>query len=466
MGRPLATITNVVNEGMCVGCGACSVATSGAIPVTIGRYGAFRASLDGVSESDLAKGSRVCPWAKESKNEDQIADEVFSGVAQDDAILGKYVSINAGRVGPSEDARQSSSGGLTSWTAMQLMERGEVDGVIHVGPSEDALFAYAVSYTVDELREKRKSFYYSTSFSDALMSVVGDGKTYAFIGVPCFVRASRSLCDELPVLREQLKFFLGLVCGHLKSDAFAELLAWQTGVPPEELGAVDFRVKNETRRASQYDFGAVRRGSTEMLTRPTPSLVGGNWGHGMFQLNACNYCDDIFAETADVVFGDAWLPEYEADWRGTNVIVNRNPVIESILSDGKSSGRIEISALAPARAATSQDGNYRHRRVGLAVRLADDIAAGKWVPNKRVAPSLEGVDQRRLAIIRKRREISARSHFLFNEAKKRGSLAYFLNAVDPLLAEYRAIDSKPSIRRTIARAVRLLRRIAARFGLR
>ncbi|MGX1159834.1 coenzyme F420-reducing hydrogenase beta subunit [Arthrobacter sp. SLBN-100] len=465
MSGSLPTITHVVNEGMCVGCGACSVATSGAIPVTIGRYGSFRASLEGVSESDLAKGSRVCPWAKESKNEDQIADEVFSEVANQDVILGKYTSVNAGRVGQAEDARKSSSGGLTSWTAIQLMERGEIDGVIHVGPGDSALFAYSVSYTVEELREKRKSFYYSTSFADALISIVGDGKTYAFIGVPCFVRAARSLSDEMPDLGAQLKFFLGLVCGHLKSDAFAELLAWQTGVAPDELKAVDFRVKNPNRRASQYDFGAVSRSSNEMLTRPTPSLIGGNWGHGMFQLNACNYCDDIFAETADVVFGDAWLPEFEGDWRGTNVIVNRNSIIEGILSEGKSSGQIEISPLAPSRAATSQDGNYRHRRIGLAVRLADDLAAGKWVPNKRVAAGLAGVDQRRLAIIRKRREISARSHVLFSEAKKRGSLPYFLSAIDPLLAEYRAIDSKPSVRRTIGRVSRMLRRAAAKFGL-
>ena len=53
----------------------------------------------------------------------------------------------------------------------------------------------------------------------------------------------------------------------------------------------------------------------------------------MFQVNACNYCDDIFAETADVAFGDGWLPEYKMDWQGTNVVVSRHPDIDEIIAD-------------------------------------------------------------------------------------------------------------------------------------
>ncbi|WP_354003125.1 Coenzyme F420 hydrogenase/dehydrogenase, beta subunit C-terminal domain [Alteromonas mediterranea] len=29
-----------------------------------------------------------------------------------------------------------------------------------------------------------------------------------------------------------------------------------------------------------------------------------DWRYAFFQPNACNYCDDISAETADIVFGD------------------------------------------------------------------------------------------------------------------------------------------------------------------
>jgi len=42
------------------------------------------------------------------------------------------------------------------------------------------------------------------------------------------------------------------------------------------------------------------------------------WTNGFFKLNACNFCDDIFAELADVVFMDAWIDPYIYDSKGTN----------------------------------------------------------------------------------------------------------------------------------------------------
>jgi coenzyme F420 hydrogenase subunit beta len=320
-------IEDVIGRGMCVGCGACSVATGGKIPVTIGRYGVFQANLEGVSEGSVRAGGKVCPFSDESKSEDEISRDVFPDNLQASEVLGSYQGVYAGRLSSDTILQGSSSGGLTSWTARQLLDKGLVDGVIHVGASgseASGLFSYQVSYSDDELLNKRKSAYYSTSFAEAVKAIRGDGRTYAFVGVPCFVRAARLLCDGDPVLTEQLSFFLGLVCGHLKSAAFAESLAWQSGVAPHELESVDFRIKSPDRSSKDYDFGAKKAGARELLTQPTQTLVGGNWGHGMFQLNACNFCDDIFAETADVAFGDAWLPEYESVSVGTNIVVTRN----------------------------------------------------------------------------------------------------------------------------------------------
>ncbi len=173
-----------------------------------------------------------------------------------------------------------------------------------------------------------------------------------------------------------------------------------------------------------------------MITGESRSLLGGNWGHGMFQLNACNYCDDIFAEAADVVFGDAWLAEYTPDWRGTNVVVNRNAIVAEILKDGVADGSIELDSLSASKAAESQSGNYRHRRIGLSVRLADDRRAQRWVPRKRVEIGYEAATRRRIRVIRARRELTAVSQKLFQEAKQRDSLDYFVNAIGPFVRAY------------------------------
>lgn len=429
------TIVKVAAEGVCVGCGACSVATGSRIGVHRNELGHYQVQLAGAGAADLAAASAVCPFADEAVDEDALAGEFLPREQAHDRRIGQYLSVRAGRV-LDEEVTLSSSGGLTSWMTLELLRRGLIDGVIHVGAGADpklGLFEYRVSHGQDELRLHRKSQYYSTSIVSTLQAVRGNGKRYAFVGVPCFVKAVRLLARQDDVLREQLAFCIGLVCGHLKSSGFAELLAWQVGVPPAELTRVDFRVKDPTKPSNDYGFSAWGLDGAPPKTRPVHTLVGGNWGHAMFQLRACDYCDDIFAETADIAFGDAWLPEYKADWRGTNVVVNRHPLLEAILDEGVAAKAIVLEPLTPARAAASQDGNYRHRWDGLSVRLADDREAARWAPRKRIAPGSRAVSPVRRRIVRLRRELAAASHSAFRDAKAAGSLELFMARVRPLM---------------------------------
>ncbi|HEX5857928.1 MAG TPA: Coenzyme F420 hydrogenase/dehydrogenase, beta subunit C-terminal domain, partial [Microbacterium sp.] len=435
--------------------GACSAATGGAIRVTIGTRRQYEADLTGAPEAAVRAGSRVCPFSDESRNEDAIATDRFAGL-QYDARVGYYSTLKAARLTDEGRLMGSSSGGLTSWVAEQLLRRGKVDAVIHVTPSHTdgaPMFSYTTSETPEQFAAERKSMYYATTMADILREVRGNGKRYALIGVPCFLRGARLVAEEDEVFGAQLKYFLGLVCGHLKSQAFAESLAWQAGVAPDDLEAVDFRIKVPGRLSSHYDVQATAKDG-RVETAHTHDLVGGNWGHAMFQSNACNFCDDIFAETADVAFGDGWLPEYKEEWRGTNVVVSRHPDIDEIFADESAVWSVPLSV---EQVAATQGGNFRHRRVGLSVRLHDDVAAGLSVPLKRVPASLEGIDPRRVELIRLRRLMSEESHEAFAEARRRGSLAYFLRRMRPLLRRYDSVSRGSRLTRLRQRVRRMLR---------
>ncbi|MBK8018945.1 MAG: Coenzyme F420 hydrogenase/dehydrogenase, beta subunit C-terminal domain [Betaproteobacteria bacterium] len=136
---------------------------------------------------------------------------------------------------------KSSSGGLTTWLLEALLERGDIDGVVHVSASDSPLFMYTVSTTRDGLGARGKSRYYAVEVSEVLNAVRGNGRRYAFVGVPCFVKAARLIAEQDEQLGRQLVYFIGLVCGHLKSFAYAELMAWQQGVTPDKLERFDFR---------------------------------------------------------------------------------------------------------------------------------------------------------------------------------------------------------------------------------
>jgi coenzyme F420 hydrogenase subunit beta len=458
------SISRVVANDCCIGCGGCGVSTGGGAKVYFNEIGLFQADVHEMDSNSLAVASRVCPWSDESDDETVMAARLFDPALAKDERIGMYRSTLAARVVEQGRVEGSSSGGMTSWVAQRLLEKNLVDGVIHVGSaSGDKLFEYRVSTTVDEIIAHRKSMYYSVSFAEVLESIRGDGRRYAFVGIPCFVKAVRSLADIDSVLCDQIIYYLGLVCGHLKSSAYAESMAWQLGVEPGAINRVDFRIKNPAAGSRGYQFGVQAIGEDDYATSSPMNLVGGSWGHSVFQPNACNFCDDIYAETADVVFADAWLPKYEADWRGHNIVVTRNEVIDHLISEGVASGQLEAEPLEVDSVAKAQAGNYRHRRLGLRVRLMDDIKAGRWVPRKRVDPGSEGISRQRLGVIRQRRQLSAASFGLFHTAKITGDLEHYLKGIAPLIKAYDRW-SKPSYgKRAVGKVKRSFWQIRGKF---
>src|SRR5207302_1891759 len=90
--------------------------------------------------------------------------------------------------------------------------------------------------------------------------------------------------------------------------------------------------------------------------------------------------------TADITVGYAWLPAYNADPRGTNVIITRTREMDEMVNEGQCSGELALQSLTPDLMAQSQAGGLRHRRLGLALRLFWKDEEGRWRPPKRVAP--------------------------------------------------------------------------------
>jgi coenzyme F420-reducing hydrogenase beta subunit len=375
--------------------------------------------------SDISMASAVCPFSDDAKNETSLARDRFPALPEDDRI-GRYDLVLAGRVTEDKTLIGSSSGGLTTFLLSELLDRGEVDGVIHVGRSDGSgLFEYRISRSVTDLVGSRKSVYYSVTLADVLNSVLRDRGRYAIVGVPCFIRAARLLADEVPELSSSLRYFVGLVCGHMKSRFFAESLGWQLGVAPEELNAIDFRVKDPTRGSDRYSYAVTSTTNLSPREAPVSTALDGNWGYAAFQPEACNFCDDIFAETADVVLGDAWLPQYTADWRGTNVVISRNEVTSEILCEAMDTELVAAERIPPSVAADTQSGNFRHRRDGLRLRLADDIGKELKVPKKRVSPGLSHITRRRAALVRARRGLSHLSLQRFADARAAQDLSRY-----------------------------------------
>lgn len=453
----------VVDNGCCIGCGVCAAFDS-SIRIKLDEYGRYVAKSEHGNAPVALAANRVCPFADGVPNENDLAEAAFAADKPDfDAHVGYHVANYAGWVVDSDFRSRGSSGGLASWVLTELLNLGMVDHVVHVAPqpaSNDGapLFRFAISSTAEEVRANAKSRYYPVEMSGVITGMLQRPGRYVVVGIPCFIKAIRLACRESAVLKERVVFTVGIVCGHLKSTAFAEMFAWQCGVTPSELRAIDFRTKLPDQPAWSYavTVSGERNGQPVSVTKPTSELYGSNWGHGFFKYKACDFCDDVVGETADISIGDAWLPEYVSDSGGTNVVVVRSRVLNALLTDAVSAGRLHLDSIPVEKVVESQAGGFRHRRDGLAYRLHLEDQAGRWRPAKRVTPSDSHLTPKLREIYRLRYELGQASHAAFAEAKAKHQFDAFAHGMNPLAARYDRHYQRPIVLRILGKLKRML----------
>jgi coenzyme F420 hydrogenase subunit beta len=144
-------------------------------------------------------------------------------------------------------------------------------------------------------------------------------------------------------------------------------------------------------------------------------LIGTGW-EGYFKPNACEYCDDVKSEIADISLGDVWLPQYVTDPRGTSVIVVRNKTILQILEKYRNEHSLHLEEISNEDAIKSQDGGFPHRREALSYHLAKKDKNDEWFTKKRILANQFNITNKRKKICSLREKIAQDSNFVFLEA--------------------------------------------------
>ncbi len=452
----------VVKNGYCIGCGACA-AFDQEIRIKLDEYGRYVATRQSASLPANPIAARVCPFADGVANEDELAREMYAQSGSYDPHIGYHLATYAGWVVESDFRTQGSSGGLVSWLLVELLERGLVDHVVHVEPQPPQkdgtpLFRFSISSNSGEVRAKAKSRYYPIEMSGVIKEMLQVPGRYVVVGIPCFIKALRLCCRESPVLNERVAFTVGIICGHLKSTAFAEMFGWQCGIEPSELRGIDFRTKLPDRPAVSYGVtvSGERDGRAFSVTKPTSELYGSNWGHGFFKYKACDFCDDVVGETADISIGDAWLPEYVSDSAGTNVVVVRSQVLNSLLGNAVEEERLHLDVIPVEKVVESQAGGLRHRREGLAYRIFLEDQAGRWRPKKRVKALAYHFRPNLRRIYAMRQRLAEASHVVFASARSNHDFGVFLRTMKPLVDLYERPNQPHFLRRILSRLKRVI----------
>jgi coenzyme F420-reducing hydrogenase beta subunit len=429
---PLAP-RDVVQAGLCVGCGGCAGITPSAT-MAMDRYGQLKPEAPTGRRTD--QFARICPFSPGAANEDMIGAARFAAPARQDPRLGRYEATYIGYAVEDGFRLEGSSGGLATWTAETLMRRGMIDAVAHVAPTTgDRLFAYTVSRDIEALRAGSKSRYYPIELSGVIRTILATPGRYAVIGVPCFIKAIHLLRAEDPRIAERITHTIALFCGHMKSARMAESFAGQMDARLEGAESFDFRAKDPSQPANWY-VAEIGLSDGERRRKPWWDMVDGDWGAGFFQNSACDWCDDVAGETADLAVGDAWIEPYSSDGRGHNVAIVRDRALHALFEEAMADGRLALTPVSAETVVETQAAAFRHRREGLAYRLAA-MPPALALP-KRVRESKDLPVRRRL-IYRTRLLLARWSHRVFWAARTLRRLKIYRAWARGALAVYVAL---------------------------
>jgi len=435
----LPDILEVIQGDFCIGCGACSVVNKPQIVLSMDKRGQYVATIrNDIPQDVLVKASRVCPFSHQAHNESEIASTLYSSSPEQSDYLGFYRNTYAGY--SAKTRKYGSSGGIITWLLLELLESNKVDYVITVvqNTHDSPRFEYAILSDRNSIIKASGSVYYPIKIDDVIQQVLSQPGRYAFVGLPCFNRALRLLRSQNNTINERISYQIGLVCGHLKTAHYYQYILRRLNLNPNSVESVRFRKNNPQSHAANYLFEATARVNGTTILREIDNVsLGDNWGMGLFKPNACDFCDDVFSETADIVVMDAWLPEYVQDYRGTSLIITRDEKLDALFQQAVSNHAVQADKIDPDLVIQSQVSAIRHRRRGLSQRL--HFYRKKWLPKKRVETRRDSDITFRM-MQRIRRTVSAINNRLFLWQMAIPGLLFYRLVMWPIRIAYRGIQ--------------------------
>lgn len=388
-------IEDTLANNLCIGCGICAgTCPTHNLTMKFDEEGKYTPSHSSKCSENCDLCLKSCPFAsgKYSKNEDTIADKLFnkSENISEAHYVGYYQNLYVGHVNAESQRFAGTSGGIARFLLNKLFEEKLVDYIIHVVPHDDSekLFKFSVAHSKEDLELTAKSVYYPVEMSDIIRFISENEGKYALTALPCFVKGLRAAQGIHKKLKDRIKYIFGLTCGQMKTKHFTGYVANLAGLPPDDkIKNIVYRGKDLNEPASNF---YCRIQGSKKARAYWESVVKPVWANRMFTPNACSFCDDVFAELADISFMDAWLPEYSKDSKGTSIVISRSEDLSNLISKSNLSGELAISPISLEKVLESQEAVIEIKRTELAWRLYDASKNNRQVPIKRVKPLKAG----------------------------------------------------------------------------
>ena len=320
-----ALLDEVINQGLCTGCGACVTAC----PYMV-AYGGRIVVLDKctMEEGDCYKH---CPRTYTDMN--AVSERIF-GVPYSDEEVGYASDIFMARSRDTEIKEKAQDGGTVTTLLALALEEGTINAVVCTRMDEDKVARGYVSRSREELLQCAGSSYEASFVLEAYRGIPKEStEKLAVVGLGCEVEALSKIKTYEPKNSpnpEHIRLTVGLICGWaLRPDIFHPYL--------RELCDPSQAVKFDIPHTPHYTFDVYTKKETKSVSlddiRP-------------YINPACQYCWDMTAEFSDISVGSAG-----SKFPGWNTVIVRTNAGADLMEAARKEGILETQTLPDQRLA-------------------------------------------------------------------------------------------------------------------
>jgi coenzyme F420 hydrogenase subunit beta len=379
--RSLNTFQDVVEWGLCVGCGACASKTTGGARMVHQETEGFRPIFDDPPRSERSAALKVCPGYQ--LNGDLNIGELEKRTKADHEF-GPALEIWEGWSAEPGVRFRASSGGMLTALSLYCLEVGGFKGVIHAGmdPDQPWLNRNFVSRDRESILARTGSRYAPSAPCAALDDVRDAEGPFVFIGKPCDAAAVSEMRRRDPVLAGKIGLVLTFFCAGTPSTRGTLDLLQRMGVSAGQVKALHYR-------------GEGWPGRFRVVTDPPASedkalTYQESWGRlTSYRPLRCHLCPDGLGRIADIACGDAWEQYADDGDPGRSLVLVRTERGRAVLAAARRSGYATLQAAGAGNVLRAQ-ANLLARRRELFGRLLAFRVLGAPVPSFRGFSLLRG----------------------------------------------------------------------------
>lgn len=301
---------------LCQSCGMCQgVCPSGAIKIGQNDYKQFVPSIDTEKCIGCTQCIKACP--------------VRENAYKEQSVIGPYYKIFLAKSSNVKHQENGSSGGVVTALLQYGLATQKFSEVLTVSNKESAVVAKP-KYVIDIEKESGSKY-----VSEPLCTVFDRKKTkVAVTALPCEAKAIKKQNTDA--------FLFGLFCSKLSLEDLVNYVVTKNNQDVNDIKEVTYRRGNWPGKFT-VTFRNNDKKICEDLNR---SKFNSAYNSYNFSSSGCLLCDDYFAESADISFGDPWgRKQYVEGYKGETVVIVRTKRALEFVNDAISNNIIETSEI-------------------------------------------------------------------------------------------------------------------------